>query len=180
MPSPPRPFAPASPHIPSCLPPSQGEIPSLYAPDELENIYAELRPLAREHERDSSTAALWAWFVERCRMHVHVVLCMSARSAASSTPARAVQQPGSSAARCHLTPARRARRRRSPIGDALRTRLRQFPSLINCTTIDWFDKWPPDALRAVAHHKLATVSARPPPRQPSPAPPTIARTRPCL
>ncbi|VDN31761.1 unnamed protein product [Dibothriocephalus latus] len=26
----------------------------------------------------------------------------------------------------------------SPIGDAFRTRLRMFPSLINCCTIDWF------------------------------------------
>lgn len=26
----------------------------------------------------------------------------------------------------------------SPIGDAFRQRLRQFPSLVNCCTIDWF------------------------------------------
>jgi hypothetical protein len=26
----------------------------------------------------------------------------------------------------------------SPIGDAFRNRLRQFPSLVNCCTIDWF------------------------------------------
>ena len=26
----------------------------------------------------------------------------------------------------------------SPIGNAFRTRLRQYPSLINCCTIDWF------------------------------------------
>ena len=26
----------------------------------------------------------------------------------------------------------------SPIGDAFRNRMRQFPSLINCCTIDWF------------------------------------------
>lgn len=33
----------------------------------------------------------------------------------------------------------------SPIGDAFRNRLRMFPSLINCCTIDWFqvsDPWP--------------------------------------
>lgn len=29
----------------------------------------------------------------------------------------------------------------SPIGDAFRNRLRQFPSLINCCTIDWFQVW---------------------------------------
>ena len=26
----------------------------------------------------------------------------------------------------------------SPIGDAFRNRLRKFPSLVNCCTIDWF------------------------------------------
>lgn len=26
----------------------------------------------------------------------------------------------------------------SPIGEAFRNRLRQFPSLVNCCTIDWF------------------------------------------
>jgi dynein heavy chain len=38
----------------------------------------------------------------------------------------------------------------SPIGDAFRERLRKFPSLINCCTIDWFTAWPDDALNAVA------------------------------
>lgn len=30
----------------------------------------------------------------------------------------------------------------SPIGDAFRTRVRMFPSLVNCCTIDWFNEWP--------------------------------------
>ncbi|XP_041374659.1 dynein heavy chain 7, axonemal-like isoform X2 [Gigantopelta aegis] len=38
----------------------------------------------------------------------------------------------------------------SPIGDAFRNRLRKFPSLVNCCTIDWFQSWPEDALQAVA------------------------------
>lgn len=38
----------------------------------------------------------------------------------------------------------------SPIGDAFRVRCRMFPSLINCCTIDWFQKWPEDALERVA------------------------------
>lgn len=40
----------------------------------------------------------------------------------------------------------------SPVGDTLRNRLRQFPSLVNCCTIDWFSEWPRDALLNVAHH----------------------------
>ncbi|XP_069761611.1 dynein axonemal heavy chain 3 isoform X2 [Narcine bancroftii] len=42
----------------------------------------------------------------------------------------------------------------SPIGDAFRNRLRMFPSLINCCTIDWFQVWPSDALEMVAHKFL--------------------------
>ena len=38
----------------------------------------------------------------------------------------------------------------SPIGDAFRSRVRQFPSLINCCTIDWFQAWPDDALGTVS------------------------------
>ena len=38
----------------------------------------------------------------------------------------------------------------SPVGDAFRRRCRLFPSLINCTTIDWFTPWPDEALQAVA------------------------------
>ncbi|GIQ91740.1 dynein heavy chain, partial [Kipferlia bialata] len=38
----------------------------------------------------------------------------------------------------------------SPIGAQFRSRIRQFPSLVNCCTIDWFDQWPDDALRSVA------------------------------
>lgn len=38
----------------------------------------------------------------------------------------------------------------SPIGNAFRNRLRMFPSLVNCCTIDWFMAWPEDALERVA------------------------------
>eukprot|EP00892_Ulva_mutabilis_P009854 jgi/Ulvmu1/7240/UM035_0027.1 len=41
------------------------------------------------------------------------------------------------------------------VGDAFRDRLRAFPALVNCTTIDWFTAWPEDALQAVAHQYLA-------------------------
>ncbi|KAH0621601.1 hypothetical protein JD844_023099 [Phrynosoma platyrhinos] len=45
----------------------------------------------------------------------------------------------------------------SPIGDAFRNRLRKFPALVNCCTIDWFQSWPSDALQAVATRSLQDI-----------------------
>lgn len=46
----------------------------------------------------------------------------------------------------------------SPIGSAFRDRLRRFPSIVNCCTIDWFSAWPADALSAVASRFLADLN----------------------
>lgn len=46
----------------------------------------------------------------------------------------------------------------SPIGDAFRNRLRMFPSLVNCCTIDWFQMWPEEALRSVAANSISDMS----------------------
>jgi len=45
----------------------------------------------------------------------------------------------------------------SPIGESFRGRVRNFPSLVNCTTIDWFSEWPKDALESVARRFLGDV-----------------------
>ena len=45
----------------------------------------------------------------------------------------------------------------SPVGEAFRNRLRMFPSLVNCCTIDWFFPWPNEALKSVALQFLAKV-----------------------
>jgi len=46
----------------------------------------------------------------------------------------------------------------SPIGDAFRRRCRLFPSLVNNSTIDWFDDWPKEALLSVAYNSLGMFS----------------------
>ena len=38
----------------------------------------------------------------------------------------------------------------SPLGNSFINRLRMFPSLVNCCTLDWFSEWPEDALESVA------------------------------
>ncbi|XP_028179118.1 dynein heavy chain 6, axonemal [Ostrinia furnacalis] len=45
----------------------------------------------------------------------------------------------------------------SPVGEAFRRRCRMFPSLVNCCTIDWFTKWPPEALLSVAEQCLSPM-----------------------
>ena len=45
----------------------------------------------------------------------------------------------------------------SPVGSAFRNRCIQFPSIINCCTIDWFNIWPDDALNSVAERYLNTI-----------------------
>lgn len=38
----------------------------------------------------------------------------------------------------------------SPVGSVLRVRCRNFPSLVNCCTLDWFARWPEQALLFVS------------------------------
>ncbi|XP_077117756.1 dynein axonemal heavy chain 2 [Ranitomeya variabilis] len=45
----------------------------------------------------------------------------------------------------------------SPVGDPFRNRIRQYPALVNCTTIDWFSEWPQEALLEVAERYLEGV-----------------------
>ncbi|XP_026532204.1 dynein heavy chain 12, axonemal [Notechis scutatus] len=93
-----------------------GEVPNLFAADEKQEVMEGVRAVSQaghKHE-ELSPLALFAFFVNRCKDNLHVVVAFS------------------------------------PIGDAFRNRLRQFPSLINCCTIDWFQPWPEDALERVA------------------------------
>lgn len=45
----------------------------------------------------------------------------------------------------------------SPIGNEFRNRLRMFPSLVNCCTIDWLNPWPEEALFSVARMFLENI-----------------------
>eukprot|EP01019_Chilodonella_uncinata_P000616 GABU01000798.1.p2 GENE.GABU01000798.1~~GABU01000798.1.p2 ORF type:complete len:130 (-),score=33.62 GABU01000798.1:32-373(-) len=45
----------------------------------------------------------------------------------------------------------------SPLSDAFLTRMRMFPSFVNCCTIDWFTEWPEDALRRVGIKEMSAT-----------------------
>lgn len=49
----------------------------------------------------------------------------------------------------------------SPVGATLRIRARKFPSLVNCTAINWFHEWPQEALRSVSKRFIAEVESLP-------------------
>jgi len=98
------------------------EVPNLFASDEKATLGEKVRPAAKAAGRPLNTPAeAWAFFIERCKANLHVVLAFS------------------------------------PVSEAFRARLRSFPSLVNCCTIDWFTSWPDDALLAVAVRFLAEV-----------------------
>jgi dynein heavy chain len=42
----------------------------------------------------------------------------------------------------------------SPLGEIFRKRLRQFPSLVTCCTLDWFTEWPEEALLGVGKGQI--------------------------
>ena len=45
----------------------------------------------------------------------------------------------------------------SPVGDSLRVRCRKFPSLVNCCNLNWFDRWPEQALLYVSSEFLKEI-----------------------
>jgi len=46
----------------------------------------------------------------------------------------------------------------SPVGESFRRRIRTFPGLVNCTTIDWFLPWPEEALRYYYYARSTAMS----------------------
>ncbi|GKT26037.1 Dynein axonemal heavy chain 2, partial [Aduncisulcus paluster] len=50
----------------------------------------------------------------------------------------------------------------SPVGEAFRRRLRMFPAVVNCTTIDWYGAWPESALKEVSWTFTSAMELIPP------------------
>lgn len=103
---------------------NSGEVPNLFTVEERQEIIESCRLAAQGGNRnlDISVLSVLAYFVNRCREKLHVMLCFS------------------------------------PIGDTFRVRLRLYPSLVNCCTIDWFDVWPEDALERVAMRSTTDIN----------------------
>ncbi|KAJ8259834.1 hypothetical protein GJAV_G00174010 [Gymnothorax javanicus] len=100
---------------------NSGDVPNLYASDELDRIMVAMKPVVQDLGQQPTKANLMAAYIKRVRSNIHTVLCMS------------------------------------PLGEVFRARLRQFPSLVTCCTIDWFSAWPEEALQSVAHSFLGEL-----------------------
>lgn len=100
-----------------------GEVPNIFQIEEKQEVLELVRLAAQGGNRnlDIPPLQVFQFFVNRCKMKLHLVLCFS------------------------------------PIGSSFRTRLRLYPSLVNCCTIDWYDEWPEDALEMVAHKYIKDV-----------------------
>lgn len=99
------------------------DIPALYENDEKLEIIERMQQIHQKEQPQAELSALGAYnkFIERIRLHLHIVLAFS------------------------------------PLGESFRNRLRMYPALINCCTIDWFKSWPDDALELVANKFLDDV-----------------------
>lgn len=101
-----------------------GEVPNIWPIDERQEILEMVRLAAQGGNRniDISPLQIFSFFVNRCKVKLHIILCFS------------------------------------PIGSAFRTRVRLYPSLVNCCTIDWYDAWPEQALEMVAQRYMSGIS----------------------
>eukprot|EP00924_Labyrinthula_sp_SR-Ha-C_P008574 snap_masked-scaffold_37-processed-gene-0.12-mRNA-1 protein AED:0.06 eAED:0.07 QI:0/0/0/1/1/1/3/0/4292 len=98
---------------------NSGDIPNLYAPEEIEKIGEACRPDCVKAQIAPTKLNVFAQYLSRVKDNFHCVTCLS---------------PGT---------------------EVFRDRVRMFPSLVNCCTIDWFNRWPSEALKAVGSGLVA-------------------------
>ncbi|KAF9414328.1 hypothetical protein HW555_007725, partial [Spodoptera exigua] len=104
---------------------ASGEIAELFPDEDVENIINGVRGETKATGVPDTRENCWAFFINRVRTLLKVILCFS------------------------------------PVGATLRVRARKFPSLVNCTAINWFHAWPKEALRSVSKRFLAEVESLP-------------------
>jgi dynein heavy chain len=116
-------------------------------PDDMEEIAAALQPAMAAAGLAVNKMTVNTFFVQRCAVfgHSHAACMMPAALCSRCLRCACLRPRG-----CRVRASLHLVLCFSPMGDAFRQRLRMFPSLVNCTTIDWFANWPVEALTGVA------------------------------
>jgi hypothetical protein len=136
------------------------QVPNLWGIEDQEAIASTMRPLMAAQGLPITKPGLSSFFINRCRAYLHLVRRPppgGPASRAARTEAGRLHAPSRWRAGLSLkTPAPAPCVAVqvlcfSPIGESFRQRIRMFPSLVNCCTIDWFREWPDEALRSVAN-----------------------------
>ncbi|KAJ3597932.1 hypothetical protein NHX12_001448 [Muraenolepis orangiensis] len=100
---------------------ASGEIPELFSEEEADGVVSGLRSEVRLHGLLDTKDNCWRFFLDRVRLQLKVVLCLT------------------------------------PVSSSLRVRTRRFPALVNCSTVNWFHEWTPEALQSVSLSFLREV-----------------------
>ncbi|EEY58342.1 dynein heavy chain [Phytophthora infestans T30-4] len=113
-----------------------GDIPKLFTPEEMERIINDVRTLLERNISDARRSEVGELSRKDCEDYFHMMVRASLHFALCM----------------------------NPLGESFRARVRQFPALINCTTIDYFDEWPKSALEYVADFYLSQEESQAQPR----------------
>eukprot|EP00731_Ephydatia_muelleri_P036494 Em0265g1a len=108
---------------------ASGEIPDLFPDDEVQNIVGSVRNEVKGMGIQDTKENCWAFFIERVRRQLKTLV--------------------------YGTGVVKGRALFLSVGTTLRVRSRKFPAIVNCTNIDWFHKWPEEALVSVSRRFLS-------------------------
>ncbi|TNN81601.1 Dynein heavy chain 9, axonemal [Liparis tanakae] len=130
---------------------ASGEIPDLFADDEMESIIGTVRSEVRGSGVMDTRENCWRFFIDRVRRQLKgdgasPVIITVATTAADILHPRLAPSSSLPVALCF-----------SPVGSKLRVRSRKFPAVVNCTAINWFHEWPQEALESVSFKFLQEV-----------------------
>lgn len=119
-----------------------GEVSNLFARDEIDEITNDLIGVMKKEypRRPPTNENLYDFFLTRVRNNLHVCLCFSPVSLSSIKLINYCLQ-------CFYFSILNFK-----VGGKFRSRSLKFPGLISGCTMDWFQRWPKDALIAVSKH----------------------------
>lgn len=130
---------------------SVGEVANLFPKDELDDILTTITPIMKKADprRPPTQDNLYDYFISRARNNLHIALCFSPVSLVAVKDI-CIYSFHSSILEYQVD------NYLLQVSGKFRSRALKFPGLISGCTINWFSRWPRDALYAVGEHFLDT------------------------